>query len=99
MPPFPHALDYLWRTYGRLRSRKAMGYAGPEPIQWIDMDAFVRRTGITLAPWEIELLEEIDNIYLSERTQAPVSADEISGKPPRDPDASNVNKTVIRKRG
>ncbi len=64
MPSFPEALAYLWRAYRRLRRRAPGGFAGPQPIGWQDIDAFVRRTGMRLAAWEIELLEAIDDIYL-----------------------------------
>jgi hypothetical protein len=37
---------------------------GPAPIEWPDIDAFVRRAGVSLAPWEIELIEQLDDIYL-----------------------------------
>lgn len=65
MPVFPVAARYLWRTYLRLRRRTPGGFSGPQPIAWNDIDAFVRRTGITLAPWEIAVIEQIDDIYLS----------------------------------
>jgi hypothetical protein len=64
-PEFPRALGYLWDAYLRLRRRKGGGFAGPEPISWQDIDAFVRRSGLRLAPWEISLLEALDDIYLS----------------------------------
>lgn len=36
----------------------------PKPIEWPDIEAFVQRTGMRLAPWEIELIERLDDIYL-----------------------------------
>lgn len=68
MPEFPAALGYLWRAYIRLRRRKAAGFNGPEPIGWQDIDAFARRSGLRLAPWETEILEVLDDIYLSPAT-------------------------------
>ena len=64
MPPFPESLAYLWRAYLRLRRRMAGGFAGPNPIGWQDIDAFVRRSGMRLAPWEIETLESIDDAFV-----------------------------------
>lgn len=64
VPPFPRELGYLWQTYLRLRRRKGGGMSGPGPIEWPDIDAFLTRSGVTLAPWEIEILERIDDIYL-----------------------------------
>lgn len=64
MPPLPLALGYLWRAYNRLRRRKGSGF-GPGPIEWPDIDAFLRLSGFALAPWEIEVIEEIDDVFLS----------------------------------
>lgn len=65
MPPFPDSLGYLWRAYLRLRRRAPGGFAGPQPIGWQDIDAFCRRSGLDLAPWEVGLVEALDDIYLA----------------------------------
>lgn len=71
MPPFPEPLAYLWRSYLRLRKSKGTSDMGaPRRIEWPDYDAFDRRSGIHLAPWEIEILEQIDDIFLH-REEAP----------------------------
>lgn len=71
MPPFPECLAYLWQAYLRLRRRMAGGFSGPSPIGWPDIDAFIRRTGARLAPWEIELLERIDDLFVYRDRTAP----------------------------
>lgn len=73
MPPFPSALGYLWNAYIRLRRRKGAGFSGYEPIGWQDIDAFVLRSGLHLVPWEIEILEEIDDIFLRPSTEKPAA--------------------------
>lgn len=70
MPEFPGAVGYLWRVYHRLRRRIGAGFAGPNPITWQDIDAFVRRTGLSLAPWEIEAIEGIDDAFLNPAIRA-----------------------------
>ena len=37
---------------------------GPAPIEWPDIDAFLRRSGVHLAPWEIDLLELLDDTWM-----------------------------------
>lgn len=64
MPPFPEPLGHLWRAYLRLRRRAAGGVSGPNPVGWQDIDAFIRRSGVGLAPWEIEVLERIDDLFV-----------------------------------
>ncbi|WP_420844794.1 phage tail assembly chaperone [Jiella avicenniae] len=66
VPPIPSALEYLWAAYHRIRRRKAWGFNGPAPIEWPDIDAFVRHSRNPLAPWEVALIEDIDDLYLAE---------------------------------
>lgn len=64
VPPFPQALAYLWRAFRRIRGRKGGGF-GPSPIEWPDIDAFVRNSAFPLAPWEIEVIEDLDDLLLA----------------------------------
>lgn len=64
MPPFPRELGYLWQAYMRLRRRAVPGFTGASPVTWQDIDAFVRRSGFRLAPWEVELIEILDDLCL-----------------------------------
>lgn len=61
-PPFPLPLDYLWRVYRRLSRRVGSSGFGPNPITWPDIDAFVRHAQIRLAPWEIEIIEDLNDL-------------------------------------
>lgn len=62
--PMPRALGYLWKAYNRLRRRVGSGGFGANPIAWGDIDAFTRHAQFRLMPWEIEIIEEIDDLYL-----------------------------------
>jgi hypothetical protein len=64
LPPFPDALAYIWSAFSRLRRRKG-GHEGPQPIGWTDIDAFCRISGVTFAPFEIEIVETLDDLYLA----------------------------------
>ena len=33
------------------------------PISWPDIDAFVRQSRTVLAPWEIRLIEDLDDLF------------------------------------
>lgn len=68
--PLPMPLAYLWRVYQRLRRRAAAGGFGPGPVSWSDIDAFTRHSCFVLAPWEIEVIEEIDDLYLVEAARS-----------------------------
>ncbi|WP_316214293.1 hypothetical protein [Bradyrhizobium sp. SZCCHNR2032] len=36
------------------------------PISWGDIEAFQRLSGMRLAPWEIRLIEQLDELYCAE---------------------------------
>jgi hypothetical protein len=63
-PPFPSELAYLWKIFGRLSNRRSMGFAA-SPIGWADIDAFCRLSQTKLQPWEIEIIEDLDALYLA----------------------------------
>ncbi|NEM60343.1 hypothetical protein G3V91_22385 [Escherichia coli] len=64
-PPLPAAGAYLWRAFRRLRSRKGSNGFAMMPIEWPDIDAFVRNSGISLCAWEIEVIEDLDDLFLA----------------------------------
>ena len=68
-PAFPMAAWYLWQAYHRIRRRKGSAGFGPSPIEWPDIDAFIRRSKVNLAPWEILVIEEIDDLYIAEQAK------------------------------
>jgi hypothetical protein len=71
LPPFPEAVRYLWDAYLRLRRRKSVDMMGNAlPLEWPDILAFNQLAGLRLKPWEIEIIERLDNIYLIERAKA-----------------------------
>jgi hypothetical protein len=71
----PIALDYLWRIFNRLRRRKGSGGFSSSPIEWPDIDAFLRLSGVKLVPWEIEILEDLDDLFLTDHTKAQLEID------------------------
>lgn len=68
VPELPGALIYLWRAFCRLSARRSAGFAA-NPIAWVDIDAFMRCTGTALAPWEIRLIEDLDDLYRAEQNR------------------------------
>jgi hypothetical protein len=74
--PLPKALAYLWRVYLRIRRRKGSSGFGKQPLEWSDIDAFLRLTATSLAPWEIELLEDLDDLFLVDYTNRQIGSEE-----------------------
>jgi len=71
--PCPAAMAYLWRIFNRLRRRVGGNGFGANPISWPDLDAFVRYSRINLAPWEIEVIEDLDDLFLIAMAPKPSS--------------------------
>ena len=49
-------------AFCRLHARRRSGFSA-EPIAWSDLDAFIRLTGVRLAPFEIQLIEMLDDLF------------------------------------
>jgi hypothetical protein len=99
-PAFPEALAYLWRAHRRMRRRKGAGEAGPHPIEFPDIQAFETLTRNRLAPWEVELIEALDDAYLGAVAEHQRQEREQTA-PADDPDGARAipRRTVTRKRG
>lgn len=61
-PNLPPELFYLWKTYRRLANRRGSSGFSMNPISWPEIDAFVRHSRFVLAPWEIEIIEMLDDL-------------------------------------
>ena len=70
LPRFPMALLYVWQAFNRLSRRRGSNGFGVNPISWSDIDAFVRNSKVALRPWEISLIEDLDDLYRSEVAKA-----------------------------
>lgn len=66
----PIAGLYLWQVHQRLRRRAGSSGFGPNPISWPDIDAFTRHARMSLAPWELEIIEMIDDLYMIEQAKS-----------------------------
>lgn len=77
----PAELAYLWRTFLRLSARRGSNGFGANAIGWTDIDAFCRLSGFRLAPWEVEVIEDLDDLWRSEQAKAAAAA---AGAPARD---------------
>lgn len=62
----PAAVAYLWTAFQRIRQRRGGNGFGPCPVEWTDIEAFSRLSGIRFAPWEVEIIEELDDLWLLE---------------------------------
>lgn len=64
VPPMPAGAVYLWNAFMRLSSRRGSSGWGPLMISWPEIDAFQRLSWVRLAPFEIEIIERLDEAWL-----------------------------------
>ena len=70
MPEFPMSAMYLWRVFHRIRSRKGGAGMGISPLEWPDIEAFSRLSGMRLLPWEVTMIEKMDDLWLRSMAEA-----------------------------
>ncbi|SHJ69966.1 hypothetical protein SAMN05444159_1262 [Bradyrhizobium lablabi] len=68
-PPFPLALQHVWHAFCRLSARRGSNGFSINPISWPDIDAYVRNSKMALAPWEIRIIEELDDLFRQEHSK------------------------------
>jgi hypothetical protein len=65
----PPAVAYLWSAFLRLHCRRGSNGFGASPLSWSEIDAFCRLSGVRLAPWEVEIVEALDDAYMAEQAK------------------------------
>lgn len=64
MPPLPPAMRYLFDRFLRLSERRQSNGFGASRITYLEIDAYQRVTGFRFQPWEVRLIERLDDAYL-----------------------------------
>lgn len=63
--PLPYVVQHLWTWFLELhRSRSGSGF-GPNPIGYVEIDAWQRVNGTRLTPWETEVMFILDAAYIA----------------------------------
>lgn len=65
----PEELGYLWNVFVKLGRTRGRGGFGPAPITFSEMRAYCQMTGDDLLPWEVEVIRDLDDAYLSSLAQ------------------------------
>lgn len=71
------ALSHLWAVFWRLRRRRGGNGFGASPIEWPDIDAFARLSGTRLTPFDIEVIEDLDDAYLQQAARAAAGIEDV----------------------
>ena len=61
---FPDAASHIWATFIELHDGRTYGMSGPNPISYDIISSWCHLNGITLSPWEIDIIKSLDNLWL-----------------------------------
>lgn len=70
----PEGAEVLWAAFQRLSRARTSGAAGPNPITFSDIHAWMRITRTPLSPAHVQIIERMDQAYLErayERSNVP----------------------------
>ena len=63
-PLLSPAVAHVFAWWVELASHRGVGFSGPAPLSWGDLDAWSRLMGVTPTPYEWGLLAAIDRAFL-----------------------------------
>jgi hypothetical protein len=66
-PEFPVLLSHIWSAFVACSKGRTGGFSGANPLPYESIKAWMELTGTPLNPREVELVKELDVIYI--RTQ------------------------------
>lgn len=73
-PPLPLAGEYLWTWFRRLHRRRRYSESGPLPISTGDIRDWIELHRCPLDPFEIEIIEDLDDAYLGAQSEGRAAA-------------------------
>ena len=81
-PTLPAGGEFLWRWFCGLSAARRIGFSGPEPITFAEIEAYARLTGWPIAPRHIAILQAMDATFLAfcreERERASGKRDKVA---------------------
>jgi len=60
----PAGAEIIWNAFARLSSRRGMGFSGPNPITFTEIEAFARLERLPLEPHHVRVIEAMDRTWL-----------------------------------
>jgi hypothetical protein len=65
----PVLLQYLWQAFLELSSARGSTGFGPAPLSFLEIESWSRLTHRTLTGWQINVLKQLDSVYLSKQAE------------------------------
>jgi hypothetical protein len=58
-------MRFVWNVFSTLHRTRGAGAVTPNPLSFMEIDAWSRLMQVTLAPWEVELVRALDDEYFA----------------------------------
>jgi hypothetical protein len=68
--PCPEEVKYLWEYFKRMNKRRTTNGYSVNPITDEGVEAWARRRGIVFTPFENDMLDALEAVYLSIKNKA-----------------------------
>lgn len=59
----PKGAESVWSAFGQIGRSRPSGF-GVSPVSLVEIEAWQRLFGVTLTPWEIETIIEVDAVFV-----------------------------------
>jgi len=64
IPEIPFYIEHIWAWFWQINKGRTSGMSGPNSLSWNDIKAWQELLQIQIRPIEVEILYEIDQVYL-----------------------------------
>lgn len=61
----PACLEHIWQWFWQLHSTRQSGMNGPLPLSYQEIKAWLELTGQAIYSSEIQIIRQLDNVYLN----------------------------------
>jgi hypothetical protein len=62
--PPPEEAEYLFNWFWQVHQGRAQGFSGPLPLDAKEIKAWAELSGISLTPWEFQVIRKMDRAFL-----------------------------------
>ena len=71
----PDCVDYLWFWFTELNVSRSSNGFGPNPINYLEIQAWNELTMNDISPWEVETIKRMDTVFLEFQRENSKKAD------------------------
>ncbi|MDR6101025.1 hypothetical protein QE369_001203 [Agrobacterium larrymoorei] len=82
VPRLPAGSELLWRWFADLNRGRTFGLAGPDPLQYTQIEAYARLTRWPLEQRHISVLMQMDATYLRFHASRRANTEGVKALPP-----------------